>query len=102
MSRVYDVVATIGTYEKNGERKFLTRNVGQVIETKKGLRLKMDACFNPAGCMKEEDGSIWLALFTPKEPAQQQQAPRQQQQRQPAKQGPSGSFDDFANGDPGF
>ena len=62
----YDVVATIGTYEKEGQTKYLTRNVGRVIETKNGLRLKMDASFNPAGCKQDDDGSIWLALFEPK------------------------------------
>lgn len=63
----YDVVATLGTYEKNGQKKYVTRNVGSVIETSKGPRLKLDATFNPAGCIKSEDGGVWLALFEPKE-----------------------------------
>lgn len=63
----YDVVATVGTYEKDGQKKYLTRNVGKVMQTKSGLRLKLDATFNPAGCPRDEDGSVWLALFEPKE-----------------------------------
>lgn len=66
MSKKYDVVATIGSYEKNGEKKYLTRNVGSIIQTQKGFRLALDASFNPAGCRVEEDGKVWLALFPPK------------------------------------
>src|SRR3546814_5726238 len=80
----YDVVATVGKYEKNGETKYISRKVGAVIQTDKGFRMKMDAFFNPAGCKVDEDGSIWLALSEPRDDQQQtqQQAPRQQQ-RQP-------------------
>lgn len=68
----YDVVATIGKYEKDGQTKYITRKVGSVFETSKGLRLKIDAMFNPAGCEKDESGSVWLALFEPKEKDEQQ------------------------------
>lgn len=63
----FDVVATIGTYEKDGQTKYLTRNVGKVIETKSGMRIKLDASFNPAGCPRNDDGSVWLALFESKD-----------------------------------
>lgn len=66
MSKKYDVVATVGRYEKDGQTKYITRNVGSVIQTQKGFRLAMDASFNPAGCKVEEDGKVWLALFEPK------------------------------------
>ena len=66
MAKVYDVVATVGTYEKDGETKYISRNVGAVIETRNGLSLKLDASFNPAGCKRNDDGSVWLALFEPK------------------------------------
>ena len=81
MAKVYDVVATVGTYMKGDERKYLTKNVGEVIDTKHGLALKMDATFNPAGCTKTDDGKIWLKLFEPREQTGQQsgQAPRQSQ-----------------------
>ena len=78
----YDVVATVGKYEKNGETKYISRKVGAVIQTDKGFRMKMDAFFNPAGCKVDEDGSIWLALFEPREDQQQGQ-PQQQRQGQP-------------------
>ena len=76
MSKRYDVVATIGTYQKDGETKYVNRNVGAVIQTQKGFRLKLDATFNPAGLQRSDDGGVWLALFEPK-PREQQQAPRQ-------------------------
>ena len=78
MSKLYDVVATVGKYTKNGDSKptYLSKNVGSVIETKHGLRLKLGAWFNPAGCERDEDGSIWLALFPPK-PKEGQQSQSQ-------------------------
>lgn len=86
MSKRYDVVATIGQYEKDGQTKYVTRNVGAVIQTSKGFRLKLDASFNPAGCPRSDDGGVWLALFEPRDDQQQgqQQAPRQAQRSQPA------------------
>lgn len=89
MSKKYDVVATTGTYEKNGEKKYVTRNVGAVISTQHGFRLKLDASFNPAGCVRTEDGCVWLALFEPKERA----APAQQPQQQSAPSG--GGYSEF-------
>lgn len=90
----YDVVATTGVYEKEGQKKYLTRKVGVVISTDKGFRIKLDACFNPAGCQITEDGAIWLALFEPKprDEQQQQRAPQRQAPRQ-ATPDPDG-FDD--------
>lgn len=93
MSKRYDVVATIGQYEKDGQTKYVTRNVGAVIQTSKGFRLKLDASFNPAGCQRSEDGGVWLALFEPRDDQQQPaqgQAPRQQAPRQAA---PDPAFD---------
>lgn len=90
MARKYDVVATLGTYQKDGETKYLTRNVGTVIETQKGLRLKLEASFNPAACRMDDDGRIWLALFEPRDD--------QQGAQQPAPQtAPSGGGADFEN-----
>ena len=62
----YDVVATVGTYEKDGKTKYLSQNVGQVFETKNGPKLKLAAWFNPAACKRDDDGMVWLALFEPK------------------------------------
>ncbi|OMG61503.1 hypothetical protein AUR59_020305 [Stutzerimonas balearica] len=93
MSKRYDVVATIGQYEKDGQTKYVTRNVGAVIQTSKGFRLKLDASFNPAGCPRSDDGGVWLALFEPRDEQQQgqQQAPRQTQRSQQA--APPDDFD---------
>ena len=80
MAKTFDVVATLGTYEKDGEKKYISKNVGSIIETRHGQRLKLDATFNPAGCPRDEDGSVWLALFEPKPRDNQQRAPQQQPQ----------------------
>lgn len=94
----YDVVATVGKYEKNGETKYISRKVGAVIQTDKGFRMKMDAFFNPAGCKVDEDGSIWLALFEPRDDQQQGQ-PQQQRQGQPQRSQQAAPPDDFDNQD---
>lgn len=82
MSVRYDVVATVGQYEKDGQTKYLTRKVGVVVKTQKGYRLKIDATFNPAGCPRADDGGVWLALFEPKDDQQRpaQQSPQRSQQ----------------------
>lgn len=90
----YDVVATVGKYEKNGETKYISRKVGAVIQTDKGFRMKMDAFFNPAGCKVDEDGSIWLALFEPRDDQQQGQ-PQQQQRQQTQRSQQAAPPDDF-------
>jgi len=85
MSLKYDVVATTGTYEKDGQTKYISRKVGAVISTQHGFRLKLDASFNPAGCPRGDDGGVWLALFEPRDNQQAgQQAQAQQQSTAPA------------------
>ena len=74
MSKLYDVVATTGSYKKDNETKYITRRVGSVIETQHGPRLKLDASFNPAGCRIDDDGAVWLALFEPRDRQQPQQS----------------------------
>lgn len=81
MAKKYDVVATIGKYEKDGQTKFINRNVGAIIKTDKGFRLALDATFNPAGCDKDNNGRVWLALFEPRDDQPQQQANQQQAQQ---------------------
>ena len=62
-----DIVATIGKYEKDGQTKYISRNVGKLIDTKNGQKLLMDASFNLAGCERTEDGKVWLSLFEPRD-----------------------------------
>ena len=59
MSNYRDIVCTIGTYlDKSGAKKYVTRKVGTLLETDKGMKVKLDASFNPAGCLKSEDGAV--------------------------------------------
>lgn len=90
MSLKYDVVATTGTYEKDGQTKYISRKVGAVISTQHGFRLKLDASFNPAGCPRGDDGGVWLALFEPRDNQQAGQQARAQQQSD----APADDFDD--------
>lgn len=95
MAKQFDVVATTGKYQKDGETKYVNKNVGAVIQTQHGLSLVLDASFNPAGCPISEDGKVWLRLFEPKDdnqkPAQQS---RQNSNGTQASAAPS-NFDNF-------
>lgn len=95
MAKKYDVVATTGFYMAGSEKKYISRNVGAVIETQHGLAITLDASFNPAGCPISEDGKVWLKLFEPRPKDQNQaQNSRPQQGGQPAQQ-PQDGFGDF-------
>lgn len=79
-----DIVATIGTYtDRQGQTKYVTRKVGALIDTSKGLRIKLDSSFNPAGCKRDEDGGVWLAIFDQRD---RDEAPQQRRQAAPARQ----------------
>lgn len=98
MAKRYDVVATTGTYEKEGQKKYINRNVGAVLETQHGLSLVMDASFNPAGCPISEDGKVWLKLFEPKD--ENQQKPAQQPRENRSASAPAQSnYDQFGDMD---
>jgi hypothetical protein len=60
---IYDVVATIGTYnDKQGNEKKRYQTCGKVFESDKGyLSIKMDCI--PVG----QEWSGWFTLFAPKE-----------------------------------
>ena len=58
MSKKYDVVAITGKYMKDGAEKNRYVTIGAVIETSKGLSLKLEAV--PVGW----DG--WAGLYEPK------------------------------------
>lgn len=97
MSKKYDVVATIGHYMAGSDKKYISRNVGSVIETQHGLSITLDACFNPAACPITEDGKIWLKLFEPREKDAAQKAydkGASQQQKPPQPQTGFNNFDD--------
>lgn len=68
----YDVIATVGKYQKDGQTRYLTKNVGRVLTLNNGqVKLLLDASFNPAGCERGEDGKVWLSLFEPKQEVKQ-------------------------------
>jgi len=85
MGKLYDVVSTTGTYEKDGEKKYINKNIGAVILDRNGKhRLTLDASFNLAALNKDEQGKVWLSLFEPK--------PKYQQSAPPAMAQSSGSY----------
>ena len=85
----YDVVATIGTYQKNNQTNYINRKVGNIIDTQNGPSLVLEAHFNPAGCLKGDDGKVWLKLFPPK--PKPNQPPSNQPPPPPANQ-PQGAY----------
>jgi trehalose-6-phosphate synthase len=61
MAVIYDVVATTGTYQKDGKTMYRNQTIGHVVETAKGLSLKIDQI-----PLTEAGGwNGWAALFTP-------------------------------------
>lgn len=65
MIKKYDIVATVGSYTKNGVTKKKYKNVGVVMENDKGPFILLDRSFNPAGVSSEGENII-LSLFAPK------------------------------------
>lgn len=60
MAVIYDVVATTGTYEKDGKTMYRNQTIGRVIETSKGLSLKLDQI-----PLADGGWNGWASLFTP-------------------------------------
>lgn len=92
-TKVYDVVAVVGTYMKDGVEKKRYKNCGAVFQNENGYFMKLDSL--PVG--NEWNG--FLSLFEPKN--QQQGAPQQGQQSQGSgaaqsqqEGGAGGDFDD--------
>lgn len=60
----YDVVAVIGSFERDGEVKRVYRTVGTLAETDTGPVLWLDRCFSPAGLpRKNDEGSVLLSCY---------------------------------------
>jgi len=88
MSKVYDVVAVTGTYtNKQGEEKPVWKNCGAVIETPKGLSLKIEVL--PIG----SDG--WFKLFEPKQAYENAAETKSRQSPDPACKGEEDFSDDI-------
>lgn len=73
MAKKYDLVATTGSYEKDGQTKYINKNVGRVMEWEGKQYIVMDPSFNPAGCLRQKDGSVRIAMFEPRDNNQGQQ-----------------------------
>jgi hypothetical protein len=67
MATIYEVTVRAGTYQKDGQEKIKYQRIGSVIETKKGLMLKLDQV-----PLVEGGWQGWCYLFTPKEEQKQQ------------------------------
>ena len=65
MAKKYDIVAILGEYEKDGEKKKRYKNVGFVNENKEGhLSIKLDHLVTV-----DDDGKTvsWFGLFEPRD-----------------------------------
>lgn len=99
MSKLYDLAVKTGNYtNRAGEDKIKWENVGSIIETKNGGKvILLKRSFNPAGVpCKENDDSIMLSMFTPKEKEQSRHEESKANGYQPQKDSGSG-FDDMAD-----
>lgn len=85
MSKLYDVVARVGSYtDANGQEKGRFQNVGAVIQNSNGgMNLLLAKWFNPAGLAKDGKESVILGLFEPPINAQQAGAQAGLQPQQP-------------------
>lgn len=81
--KIKDIVATVGTYEQNGQTKKRFQTVGSLMESNDGGQfIMLNRSFNPAGvAFKEGSESILLSLYDPKPNGQI--APQQVQKPQP-------------------
>jgi len=76
MTKKYDIVATTGTYQKNGETKNRFKNVGVVMEKDGKPFILLDRTFNPAGLPTQDDrDTVLLSLYEPKDKNTDQAAP---------------------------
>lgn len=57
--KVGDLVAPNGTYEKDGETKTRWLKCGVVLDTAKGMRVKLEAI----PTVRSDDGHIWFSVF---------------------------------------
>ena len=68
MAIVYEVTVKAGTYQKDGQEKVRYQRIGSIIETKKGLMLKLDSV-----PLVDGGWTGWSYLFSPKDDASKQQ-----------------------------
>jgi hypothetical protein len=69
MATIYEVTVRAGTYQKDGQEKVRYQRIGSVIETKKGMMLKLDSV-----PLIENGWAGWAYLFSPKDDASKQQS----------------------------
>jgi len=69
MAIIYEVTVRAGTYQKDGQEKVRYQRIGSVIETKKGMMLKLDSV-----PLVENGWAGWAYLFSPKDDVPKQQS----------------------------
>jgi hypothetical protein len=69
MAVIYEVTVRAGTYQKDGQEKTRYQRIGSVIETKKGMMLKLDSV-----PLVENGWAGWAYLFSPKDDVPKQQS----------------------------
>ncbi len=68
MIKKYDIVATVGTYQKNGETKSRFKNVGVMMEKDGKPFLLLERTFNLAGLPNPHGkDTVLLSLYEPKD-----------------------------------
>jgi hypothetical protein len=85
--KIGNLVFPTGKYIKDGEEKTSWMRVGVLIETDKGLRIKLDAIPVVTG-----DNGLWLSVFEEDSNPRQQAQPAQQPQQAAAPSQPDVPF----------
>jgi hypothetical protein len=68
MIKKYDIVATVGTYQKGGETKNRFKNVGVMMEKDGKPFLLLERTFNLAGLPNPQGkDTVLLSLYEPKD-----------------------------------
>lgn len=67
MPVIKDIVAVVGEYEKNGEKKKSYRKVGEIHQNSDGGEfILLDKIFNPGALAEPSRERVLLSLFEPK------------------------------------
>jgi hypothetical protein len=68
MGKVYDLVVSVGSYQKDGETKKRYKNVGVVMEGDNGMYVLLERTFNPAGCPNDKGSeTVLISMMEPRE-----------------------------------
>ncbi len=96
-TKIYDLAAVVGTYQKDGDTKNRYQNVGAILQKEDGGKfIMLERWFNPAGVPNPDNRStVLLSMFEPKPRDGSGQAPQPPRSPQPQGNKQAGGFDEM-------